>query len=85
MCFLNWMRPRLPVTRGVLVLARLATWFVGGALLGIGASLTTSAPGLRLAQWPGWAFAGFALIGIELVAHLALQLRRRPSFYNGRG
>ena len=27
----------------------------------------------------------FAFIGIELVVQLALQLRGRPSFYNGRG
>jgi len=28
---------------------------------------------------------GLAFIGIELVTHLVLQLRGRPSFYDGRG
>ena len=32
----------------------------------------------------GW-LGGLAFIGIELVAHLVLQLRGRPSFYNERG
>ena len=35
--------------------------------------------------WATWWVAGFAFIGIELVAHLGLQLRGRPSFFNGRG
>jgi hypothetical protein len=32
-----------------------------------------------------WWLAGLGFIGIELVAHLALLLRRRPNFYDGRG
>jgi hypothetical protein len=84
--FLNWLRPRLPLARVVQILARLGVWFVGGVLLGIGASLTASPPGkLRATQWPGWGLAGLAFIGIELVAHAGLQLGGRPSFYNGRG
>jgi len=84
--FLNWLRPRLSATRGVQVPARLVVWFAGGALLGVGATVTASPPGkLRMTHWPGWGFAGLAFIGIELIAHLALQLRGRPSFYNGRG
>jgi len=39
----------------------------------------------RMARWPAWWIAGRAFMGIELVAQLALQLRGRPSFYNGRG
>jgi hypothetical protein len=42
--------------------------------------------GFRLAHWPAWWWlGGIAFIGIELVAHLVLQLRGRPSFYNGLG
>lgn len=41
--------------------------------------------GLRRPLWVAWWMAGLAFIGIELVAQLALQLRGRPSFFNGRG
>jgi hypothetical protein len=45
--------------------------------------------GLRPMRWGAWGSAwwvgGVAFIGIELVVHLALQVRGRPSFYNGRG
>jgi hypothetical protein len=39
----------------------------------------------RPAQWPAWWLGGLAFIGLELVAHLPLQLRGQPNFYNGRG
>ncbi len=39
----------------------------------------------RPPRWPAWWLGGLAFIGIELVAHLALLLRGRPSFYDGRG
>jgi len=85
--FLNWLRPRLPGARGVQVAARLVVWFLGGVLLAFGMRLTAVAlTRFRPAHWPAWWIGGVALIGIELVAHLAmLQLRGRPSFYNGRG
>jgi hypothetical protein len=35
--------------------------------------------------WLTWAIAGVAFITIELIAHAALHLRGRPSFYNGLG
>jgi hypothetical protein len=83
--FLNWLRPRLSISRGVQVAARVGVWFVGGALLAIGMGLTAMEFGLRWAHWPAWWLGGLAFIGIELVAHLVLQLRGQPSFYNGRG
>jgi hypothetical protein len=84
--FLNWLRPRLSIARGVQVAARLAVWFVGGAGLAIGVCLTAMAlAGFRPERWPAWWIGGMAFIGVELAAHLALQLRGRPSFYNGRG
>jgi hypothetical protein len=83
--FLNWLRPRLPSARAVQVAARLATWFVGGIGLAIGVRLTAiTLPGSRPIRWPAWWVGGLAFIGIELVVHLALQLRGRPRFYNGR-
>jgi hypothetical protein len=84
--YLNWLRPRLPVARTVQVVARLGTWFLGGCLLGVGVLLTARAlSGFRLTQWPAWWVAGVGFIGVELVAHMALQARARPSFFNGRG
>ncbi len=84
--FLNRLRPRLSIARGVQVAARVGVWFVGGAGLAIGMGLTAMAlAGFRPARWPAWWLGGLAFIGIELVTHLALQLRGRPSFYNGRG
>jgi hypothetical protein len=84
--FLNWLRPRLSIARGVQVAARVAVWFVGGTGLAIGMGLTAMAlTGFRPAHWPAWWLGGLAFIGIELVAHLVLQLRGRPSFYNGSG
>jgi hypothetical protein len=84
--FLNWLRPRLSAARSVQIAARLAVWFVGGCVLAIGAAPTAMAllP-LRPMPWSKLWLAGIGFIGIELVAHVALQLRNRPSFYNGRG
>lgn len=85
--FLNWLRPRISHARAVQVLARFSVWFVGGIILAIGMSLTAHAlTGYRaLPGWPAFWIGGLAFIGVELVAQLALQLRGRPSFYNGRG
>jgi len=84
--FLNWLRPRLSMSHGVQAAARVSVWFVGGTGLLIGVVLTAMAlDGFRRARWPAWWVGGLAFIGIELLAHLVLQLRGRPSFYNGRG
>jgi len=84
--YLNWLRPRLPTARSVQRAAHVATWFVGGALLGFAVRLTASAllPRARL-DWLTWAAAGAAFIAIELTAHAALYLRGLPSFYAARG
>lgn len=87
--FLNWLRPRIPGARAVQVAARIAVWFIAGIGLVMGMALTATALGFPAAQGRAWGRAwwvgGLAFIGIELVAHLVLQLRGRPSFYNGRG
>jgi len=86
LAFLNWLRPTLPASRLVQVSARIAVWFVGGMVLALGARLTATllAEHQPLA-WLTWATAGTVFVAIELVAHAALQLRGRPSFYNGLG
>ena len=84
--FLNWLRPRLSESRGMQVGARLAVWFVGGVGLWLGMRLTAMAlAGLHRMPRVAWWAAGFAFIAIELVAQLALEVRGRPSFFNGRG
>jgi hypothetical protein len=84
--FLNWLRPRLSIARGVQVAARVGVWFVGGTGLAIGMALTAMVlAGFHPARWPAWWIGGLAFLGVELAAHLMLQLRGRPSFYNGRG
>ena len=82
--FLNGLRPRLPAERRIQVIARIATWFVGGCVLMAGMHLTAVALG-RTPRWPAWWIGGVAFIGIELVVHLVLSVLGRDSFYNGRG
>lgn len=84
--FLNWLRPRLSPDRRVQILARLVVWFIGGVALALGALLTARLiTGARRMTWTQWSVAGVLFIGIELLAHLGLQRRGRPSFFNGRG
>lgn len=65
--------------------ARLAYWFVGGSVLYAGALATgLILIGNRVLPWPWWT-GGLLFLGLELVVHGLLQLRRQPSFYNGRG
>lgn len=84
--FLNRLRPRLSTGRGVQVAARVFVWFIAGIVLAIAMRSTLLVLAkYRPADWPVWWLGGFAFIAIELVAHLALQLRGRPNFYNGLG
>lgn len=90
--FLNWLRPRLASSRPIQVGMRLLVWFAGGTVLGVGMLLTliavlaavNGAVGVS-SQWASWWVPGVAFICIELVAQSALQLRGRPSLFNGRG
>lgn len=84
--FLNWLRPRLPTARSIQRIARVAVWFAAGIILAFGARLTANLLLTRpQAAWLSWATAGAAFVTIELVAHGALHLRGRASFYNGLG
>jgi hypothetical protein len=84
--YLNWLRPRLSSARPIQIVARVATWFVGGSVLAIGIAVTARVlAGMLPDQWPAWWLGGAAFVGLELVVHLALLVRGRPSFYNGRG
>ncbi|MCW3061110.1 MAG: hypothetical protein JWQ02_2931 [Capsulimonas sp.] len=84
--FLNYLRPRLRVAHVVQAGVRFVVWFIAGVVLFLAVKLTSTAlPGFQPQRWPAWWLGGLFFIGIELVAHLALQLRGRPSFYNSRG
>src|SRR5262245_9454146 len=84
--FLYWLRPRLPAKRWAQVMARLVIWFTSGCGLAAAMAVTAQALGGPYPpRWPLWWVGGAAFIGIELVAHLVLQLRGSSSFYNGRG
>ncbi|HEX7941365.1 MAG TPA: hypothetical protein VF488_06145, partial [Gemmatimonadaceae bacterium] len=86
LAYLDVVRPRLSGSRAVQVLARIAVWFIGGALMLVGmrfTALALHAP--RHLPLSAWWIGGLVFIGVELVAHLALHARGRPSFYTGRG
>jgi hypothetical protein len=84
--FLNYLRPRLPGGRAMQAGVRVLVWFIGGTGLALGMRLTAMTfGGFRPWHWPAWWLGGLAFVGIELAVHLALQLRGRSSFYNGRG
>jgi hypothetical protein len=83
--FLNGLRPRLPAARWVQSAARLVTWFAGGACLAVGMDLTALALNHAHPRQVAWWIGGVAFIGIELIVHFLLYLRRRHNFYNGRG
>ena len=77
--YLNWLRARLPA--GTHVVARLSVWFVAGCVFGTAMAITASALSYRPVRFPAWWLAGFGFIVVELIAHLALRARGRPSFY----
>lgn len=84
--FLNGLRPRLPSGRVVQAVARFAVWFLGGVVLALGLRLTAAALFVhRPLLWLTWLSAGVGFVAIELIAHAALSVRGRPSFYNGLG
>src|SRR5437016_4216295 len=84
--FLNRLRPRLPRSRTVQAIARVTSWFLAGVGLGFGVLLTMRvfalAPGVAL---PAWWVAGLLFVGVELIVHAVLFLRRRPNAFTGAG
>ena len=87
--FLNRLRPRLPDARAVQAGMRIGVWFVAGIIFALAMGLTATALGARPPRWhawgPPWWIGGLGFVGVELIAHVVLQLCGRPSFYNGRG
>ena len=83
--FLNTLRPRVGSGRWLQVPARVFTWFAGGTLLLLGATITVRLLAGRPLLLPLWWAGGVGFIGLELLVHMLLQLRGRPNFYNGLG
>lgn len=84
--FLNWLRPRMPLSRAVHVSARIAVWFAGGVALMAAMYVTASAMGAtRPPPWPYWWIGGLGFIAIELLVHGVLHLRGKSSFYDAAG
>jgi hypothetical protein len=84
--FLNWLRPRLPEARAVQAAARVIVWFVSGVVLFYLMCLTAQALDvLQRSAWPALWLGGVGFIGVELVAHVGLALRGKPTVYDGRG
>jgi len=84
--FLNVCRPRVARVRGVLVGARLAVWFFGGLLLGVGMMVTAGVL-LRgfVPAWGRWWVAGVGFVVLELVVHGVLYWRGVGNLYRGDG
>jgi hypothetical protein len=81
--FLNIIRSRIPSTRLMQLSARLATWFVGGAILYVGMATTAQVLLVRPPRLGLWWCGGLFLILVELLAHAFLAIRGSSSFYNG--
>lgn len=67
LCFLNWLRPRLPAQPTLQIEARLGIWFAGGVVLFFCMALTAAAvAGIGIERWPAWWLGGLGFIAIEL-------------------
>lgn len=86
MLWLDGIRERLPRDRVLQFGARLAYWFLCGAVLGVPMVLTINAmlgSSTRMIDPVG---SGFAFVMVELFVHAVLLARaKRPSVYDGRG
>jgi hypothetical protein len=83
--FLNSIRPRIPAAGAVQRSARILVWYAGGSVLSLLMLATARAMRIRGPGAGRWWLGGLLLIGIELVVHVLLALRRSANFYDGRG
>jgi hypothetical protein len=79
--FLNGIRPQIPGARLTQLLARLAAWFAGGAILYVFMAATARVLLTHPPRFGLWWLGGLIMIGVELVAHSVLALRGSSSFY----
>ena len=83
--YLNFVRPNIAPSRGVQVAARVLTWALAGVVLLLGMRATARAFAGPQTIAVSVLIGALGFVTIELIAHLGLQLRGRPSFYNARG
>ena len=83
--FRNRLRQHLSGQPGLQALARVAYWFVGGAILFEGAIATRALLASQMAVPLSWWQAGIGFVVVELLIHLGLRARGQPSLYDGRG
>jgi hypothetical protein len=83
--FRNRLRQHISGRPAMQVVARVAYWFVGGAVLFEGALATRALVAGRMTVPLSWWLAGIAFVGVELLIHLGLRVRGQPSVYDGRG
>ena len=84
-CYLNFLRMKLPHSPTIEVVARVFTWYLGGSLLYFGIDATARLFQIDVLRQLTWWLAGFLFIGIELVVHSIWHQFKRGSFYDGRG
>lgn len=84
-CYLNYLRMRLPHSHVVEVAARICTWYAGGSVLYFGILFTGRLLQTDVLHELLWWQAGFLFIGIELLVHSIWHRFGRGSFYDGRG
>ena len=86
LAFLNGLRPIVPSSRGAQLAARVIVWCAGGIAIGLAVlACARLFPSTRERHLFAWWLAAPAFVAIELVAHVGLALRGRPSVYDGRG
>jgi hypothetical protein len=83
--FRNRLRHYISGQLAAQVLARVAYWFAGGAMLFECALATRTLLAPRMPVPFSWWLAGIGFVGVELVIHLGLRARGQPSVYDGRG
>lgn len=84
-CYLNYLRMRLPRSRAIEVVTRIITWYIGGSLLYFGILASSRLFQTDVLHQLAWWLAGFFFIAIELVVHSIWHQFGRGSFYDGRG
>lgn len=81
--FLKLMAPQLRVP-ALQRMARVMTWFAGGALMTLAIHATAQAiRDPRFVNWPPVWLGAIGLVGIELIVHLALRARGLPQADGG--